>query len=216
MPLRAAHGRILAADAVARRDQPPFASSAMDGYGVLDGDVALGACFEVIGEVCGRARVCGRNCPRPSHPYFHRRPRARGHCPRDHPGGCDPRRRYHHHLGPPCLPTPNIRPLGGDFRRGDRLTAPRRLTPQDVALLAAMNINEVTVTRRPVVALIATGDELVMPGETPGPSQIIASNSYGLAAMIDAAGGRRTNVAPSRQTMRPLCAPPLISPLASI
>jgi molybdopterin molybdotransferase len=57
-----------------------------------------------------------------------------------------------------------------------------------VALLAAMNAGSVAVARRPVVALIATGDELVMPGETPGPDQIVCSNSFGLKAMLDAAG----------------------------
>jgi molybdopterin molybdotransferase len=82
----------------------------------------------------------------------------------------------------------NIRPQGQDFRVGDSLP-PRRLTAYDLALLAAMNLGSVTVTRRPTVALIATGDELVMPGETPSPSQIIASNTFALAALIEAEGG---------------------------
>jgi molybdopterin molybdotransferase len=82
----------------------------------------------------------------------------------------------------------HIRPLGQDFRLGDSLS-PRRLRPNDLALLAAMNIPAVTVTRKPVVALIATGDELVMPGEAPRPDQIIASNSFALKAMIEAEGG---------------------------
>ena len=69
-----------------------------------------------------------------------------------------------------------------------RMAAPRRLSPRDVALLAAMNLPEVTVSRRPRVALIATGDELVDPGETPGPDQIVSSNNYGLAAMLAAIG----------------------------
>ena len=63
------------------------------------------------------------------------------------------------------------------------------MRPNDLALLAAMNVAEVRATRRPVVAIIATGDELVMPGETPSPDQIIASNSFALAAMVEAAGG---------------------------
>lgn len=82
----------------------------------------------------------------------------------------------------------NIRPAGQDFRAGDTLP-PRRLSANDLALLAAMNLAQIPVTRRPVVALIATGDELVNPGEAPGPSQIIASNTYALAALIEAAGG---------------------------
>jgi molybdopterin molybdotransferase len=82
----------------------------------------------------------------------------------------------------------NIRPAGQDFRAGDSL-APRRLSANDLALLAAMNMPSVTVSRRPVVALIATGDELVMPGEVPAPSQIVASNTFALAALIEAEGG---------------------------
>ncbi|MEO0764209.1 MAG: molybdopterin molybdotransferase MoeA, partial [Pseudomonadota bacterium] len=81
----------------------------------------------------------------------------------------------------------HIRPAGQDFRVGDSLP-PRRLRPNDLALLAAMNIAEVPVTRRPVLALVATGDELVMPGETPRADQIIASNTFGLAAMLDGIG----------------------------
>ncbi|HBS48940.1 MAG TPA: molybdopterin molybdenumtransferase MoeA, partial [Rhodobacteraceae bacterium] len=82
----------------------------------------------------------------------------------------------------------NIRPRGADFRAGQAVAAPRRLRPQDVALMAAMNLPELPVARRPIVALMATGDELVMPGEDPGPDQIIASNSFGLKAMIEATG----------------------------
>jgi molybdopterin molybdotransferase len=82
----------------------------------------------------------------------------------------------------------HIRPKGQDFTAGDSLS-PRRLRPNDLALLAAMNIATVPVTRKPVVALIATGDELVMPGEDPRPDQIIASNSFALKAMVEAEGG---------------------------
>ena len=82
----------------------------------------------------------------------------------------------------------NIRAQGQDFRSGDSLP-PRRLSANDLALLAAMNVAKVTVSRRPVVALIATGDELVMPGEDPAPAQIIASNTFALAALIEAEGG---------------------------
>jgi molybdopterin molybdotransferase len=94
---------------------------------------------------------------------------------------------------------PHIRPRGQDFRAGDSL-APRRLRAADLALLAAMNIPFVTVTRRPVVALIATGDELVMPGEDPRPDQIIASNSFALKAMVEAEGGEARLLPIARDT----------------
>jgi molybdopterin molybdotransferase len=97
----------------------------------------------------------------------------------------------------------NIRPLGSDFRMGDRVT-PRRLGPNDIALLAAMNLPSLPVRRRPVVALIATGDELVMPGQTPGPDQIIASNSFALAAMVEAAGGVARMLPIARDTVSDL------------
>ena len=84
----------------------------------------------------------------------------------------------------------NIRPAGGDFRAGETLEAPRLLSPADIALIAAMNHAEVPVARRPEVAILATGDELVPPGSEPGPDQIVASNSYGLAALVAAAGAR--------------------------
>ena len=84
----------------------------------------------------------------------------------------------------------NIRPAGVDFRKGMTLAAPRLLRPADIALLAAMNHDRVPVTRRPKVALIATGDELVMPGERPGADQIIASNTFGLQAMLAEAGAQ--------------------------
>ncbi|MEO0913831.1 MAG: molybdopterin molybdotransferase MoeA, partial [Pseudomonadota bacterium] len=82
-----------------------------------------------------------------------------------------------------------IRPAGGDFTESAAIVPPRRLTPRDIALAAAMNHPRVTVRKRPRIALIPTGDELVLPGQSPGPSQIISSNNYGLAAMIQRAGG---------------------------
>ena len=87
----------------------------------------------------------------------------------------------------PRCGTARARPPARDFAEGDEM-APRRLRPADIALLAAMNVERVPVVRRPVVALIPTGDELAMPGEVPAPDQIIASNAFGLAAMLEAAG----------------------------
>jgi len=93
----------------------------------------------------------------------------------------------------------NIRPRGNDFAVGDQIT-PRRLRANDLALLAAMNVPLVRVHRRPVVALIATGDELVMPGEAPGPDQIIASNSFALQALAREAGAEARLLPIARDT----------------
>ncbi len=84
----------------------------------------------------------------------------------------------------------NIRTKGIDFSEGEvLLAAGTQLGPSNIALAAAMNFAKVAVTKRPRVAILATGDELVRPGEAIGPDQIIASNSFSVAALIAAAGG---------------------------
>ncbi|WP_377513128.1 gephyrin-like molybdotransferase Glp [Octadecabacter sp. R77987] len=187
VPLTQAAGRTLAQPLQARRDQPPFSASAMDGYAVRSGDVALGATLDVIGESAAGHGFDGTVGAGQAARIFTGAPL---------PAGADrviiqeDVTRAGDRITVTDQPSDNfnVRPLGADFRTGDTLAAPRVLTPSDVALIAAMNIARVPVTRRPVVAIIATGDELVQPGETPGPDQIIASNSYGLHALVTAAG----------------------------
>jgi molybdopterin molybdotransferase len=70
------------------------------------------------------------------------------------------------------------------------MAAPRRLSPADIALLAAFGHASVPVVKAPEVAILSTGDELVMPGETPGPDQIFAANAFGLHALLREAGAR--------------------------
>lgn len=183
VPLRDAAGRVLAQDAVAARDQPPFAASAMDGYAVFGDDVATGAIFDVIGEAAA-GHAFGSDVPRGSAArIFTGAPMPNGTnyvvIQEDVTRDVD---RITINAGHDT--NPYVRPAGADFRIGDQLQAPRLLSPSDVALLASMNIASVKVARKPVVAIIATGDELVQPGESPGPDQIIASNSYGLSALI--------------------------------
>jgi molybdopterin molybdotransferase len=186
VPLAQAAGRWMNAPAVATRDQPPFAASAMDGYAV-QGDPGPDDNFLVIGEAGAGHAFDGQIGPGQAVRIFTGAPV---------PDGAtrviiqeDVVRLGDRILLKEGLDTGlHIRPLGQDFRLGDSLS-PRRLRPNDLALLAAMNIPAVTVTRKPVVALIATGDELVMPGEPPRPDQIIASNSFALKAMIEAEGG---------------------------
>ncbi len=188
VPLRQAHGRVLAEPVTARRDQPPFAASAMDGYGVRDADCSDGAEFTLIGESAAGNGYAGKVAQGQAVRIFTGAPI---------PEGVDrviiqedvTRDGDRVTLAEPVSENRNIRPSGGDFKIGDTIDAPRRLSARDVALIASMNAPEVTVSRRPDVVLIATGDELVMPGDTPGPDQIIASNSFGLAAMIEQAGG---------------------------
>ena len=188
VPLTRAAGRVLRADAVAGRDQPPFAAAAMDGYAVTAGDHRPGAVLKVVGEAAAGRRWDGRLAPGQAVRILTGAPV---------PDGAAAVVIQENAARDGDLVTladmdgsANIRPAGADFRAGDRLAAPRPLTPADVALMAAMNCAEVTVAVRPEVAILATGDELVSPGEDPGPDQILASNSYGLYAMLRAAGAR--------------------------
>jgi molybdopterin molybdotransferase len=186
VPLAQAAGRWMSLPAVATRDQPPFAASAMDGYAV-QGDPGPDDNFLVIGEAGAGHAFEGEIGPGQAVRIFTGAPV---------PQGAtrviiqeDVVRLGDRILLKEGLDSgPHIRPLGQDFRVGDSLS-PCRLRANDLALLAAMNIAQVTVTRRPVVALIATGDELVMPGEDPRPDQIIASNGFALKALIEAEGG---------------------------
>ncbi len=187
VPLAEAGGRVLAEGAEARRDQPPFPASAMDGYAVPGDAPALGAQFDVIGEAAAGHGFGG--------------PVSAGQAVRIFTGAPVPEgaqriviqedvTREGDRITVTDAPgaATHVRPQGSDFHIGDRIEAPRRLSAPDIALLAAMNVPEVRVRRRPRVALISTGDELVMPGDDPGPDQIIASNTYGLKAMLHEMG----------------------------
>ncbi|MFY0596002.1 MAG: molybdopterin molybdotransferase MoeA [Cognatishimia sp.] len=183
VPLKHANGRVLVENAIARRDQPPFSASAMDGYAVRNADVTTGATFTMIGESAAGHRFDGAinagECVR----IFTGAPLPKGAdriiIQEDVTADGDKIT-----LGDNLDSNPYVRAKGFDFKDGDVIPASKTLGPSDIALLAAMNISDVTVTRRPKVAILSTGDELVMPGEEPTEDQIIASNSFGLYAML--------------------------------
>ena len=187
VPLAQANGRVLAAPVAARRDQPPFSSSAMDGYAVINAEVTEGATFEVIGESAAGHGFDGKVETGQAVRIFTGAPV---------PEGADriviqedvTRDGDIITLGNSLDQAPYIRAKGSDFKDGQTIDALHLLRPTDIALMAAMNIAEVPVTRRPRVAIMSTGDELVMPGDAPGPDQIIASNSFGLQAMLSDMG----------------------------
>ncbi|UWQ76602.1 gephyrin-like molybdotransferase Glp [Leisingera sp. M658] len=199
VPLAQAAGRVLSADLQARRDQPPFSASAMDGYAVNAAEVELHAMFKVIGEAAAGHAFQGRAGAGQAVRIFTGAPVPEGASfvviQEDTTRNGD----LITITGAPGS-NHNIRPRGGDFTDGQTVTAPKRLTPADIALLAAMNIPAIPVTRRPEIALISTGDELVMPGGTPGPDQIIASNTFGLKAMLEDIGARARILPIARDT----------------
>jgi molybdopterin molybdotransferase len=191
--LAQANGRVLREPAFAERDQPPFHASAMDGYACRAVDAVVGATLEIIGEAAAGHAWDGAISAGQALRIFTGAPL---------PQGADriviqedvTRDAGQITLNDDLSSEAFVRPAGADFPQGFELSAPRRLTPSDLALLAAMNVDRVTVAKAPKVALIATGDELVMPGATPRPDQIIASNIFALEAMITNTGGKALTV----------------------
>ncbi len=189
VPIEQAAGRVLAEPLLARLTQPPFDASAMDGYAVRSADVVqLPARLKVIGEAAAGHPFDGRVGAGESVRIFTGAPV---------PAGADSIVIQENTTasdgvvevreGRPDLG--HIRPRGFDFRQSDELLpAGRRLGPREVTLAAAAGHGEVPVRRRPVVAILATGDELVSPGTLPGPGQIVSSNPLGVAALVTQAG----------------------------
>jgi len=192
-------GRVLAEDVHARVDQPPRAVSAMDGYAVRSADVAqTPADLRIVAEVAAGTA--------------HETPLAPGEAARIYTGAPLPPEadtiviqenaaregeRVTVHTGSPAGKW--VRPAGMDFAQGERgLAAGRRLTARDVSLAAAMNHPWLSVRRRPRVAVLATGDEVVLPGEPLGANQIVSSNSLGLAAFVRTRGGEPVNLGIAR------------------
>jgi len=182
-----ANGRILRAPVIATRDQPPFAASAMDGYAIKIEDRIAGKTLQVVGEIAagqhsdialgsGQAMriFTGAPVPEGATAILIQEDATRDGDTITVQSGFDTNK--------------YVRPAGGDFRQGHRIDPPHRLGFADLSLLAAMNIPTIRVSRRPIIAIIPTGDELVWPGESPRRDQIIASNHFGLKAMLEDAG----------------------------
>jgi molybdopterin molybdotransferase len=194
-------GRVLAADLVALRTQPPADVSAMDGYAVRAADVAtVPARLTVIGEV-----AAGRPFDREIGP---------GEAARIFTGGVMPvgadtvviqevtsRDGDVVTLKRPAAKSHNVRPEGLDFKAGATLLAKgHRLTARDIALAGAMNHPTVPVHLRPRMAVLATGDELVPPGTPPAPGEIVSSNGLTLMAIGNREGADALDlgIAPDR------------------
>ncbi len=190
VPILEALGRVLAEAVVADRDIPPLANSAMDGYAVRAADVArVPARLRVIAEA-----PAGRLCPVEVGPGTAIRIMTGAPLP----PGADTVVPFEHtrpdgewvEVLRETRPGANIREAGEDVRAGQVVLSPGQvLRPQEIGMMAALGRMEVAVVRRPRVAILATGDEVVPPWETPGPGQIRDANSYTVAAQVQKYGG---------------------------
>ncbi|MCZ7449511.1 molybdopterin molybdotransferase MoeA [Agrobacterium rhizogenes] len=190
LPLAECDGRVLSADLAARLTQPPFDASAMDGYALRSVDASeIGSVLTVIGQAAAGHAFTGILGEGEAVRIFTGAPV---------PEGADTiliqedaevleggkiRTTFEVTAGR------HIRPRGQDFAQGETvLQAGRELGFTDLTLAAAMNHAALSVYRRPRIAILATGDELLPPGSAPNPAQIIASNTFGVAALARQAG----------------------------
>lgn len=190
VPVAEAFGRVLAEDSAARLTNPPGAISAMDGYAVRGTDVAeTPADLRLIGEAPAGGAFGGTVGPGETVRIF-----TGGILP----DGADTVVMQENteaaegavRVLEPARTGRNVRSMGLDFTEGDILLAEgHRLTVRDTGLAAAMGLGTLKVRRRPRVAILCTGDELVPPGEAPAPNQIVNSNGVALAAVVSGAGG---------------------------
>jgi molybdopterin molybdotransferase len=184
-----AWNRVTAAPVIARLTQPPADVSAMDGYALRASDGSLGAILHVIGSApaghpfagtvgAGQAvrLFTGSVVPQDADAILLQEDATAS--------GTDVR------VNEAVAAGRHIRRAGQDFGVGDTVVpAGRRLTARDIGLAAAANHPWLTVHRRPRIAILATGDEIAMPGEPIPTGGIVSSNSHALAALVRAAGG---------------------------
>ena len=202
VPLDRAHGRVLAEPVLADRDQPPFDASAMDGWAVRREDAAQSeALLRIVGQSAAGHRLDAPVGPGEAARIFTGAPM---------PPGADwvvvqekaERSGDHVRLGPIGHASSNVRARGADFHAGQVLVQTgERLDAWRLALVAASGRTQVSAARMPVVAILATGDELVRPGHAPAPDQIHDSAGPALAALVMQWGGRPIRLPTSGDTI---------------
>ncbi len=206
--LEASLGRVLAQDLVARTTHPAEAISAMDGYAIRAQDAPEPShCLRLIGESAAGHPFPGIVGPREAVRIFTGAVLPKG-------ADCvimqeDTLQQQAGTITLSVTGTPGryVLPAGLDFSQGQTLlTAGTRMRPRQIGLAAAMNHSSVLVRRRPRVALLSTGDEVVMLGTAPGMGQVVASNAPALAALIAANGGEPVTLGIAADTRESLSA----------
>ncbi|MGD2103850.1 MAG: molybdopterin molybdotransferase MoeA [Anaerolineae bacterium] len=182
--------RVLAETVAADRDIPPVTNAAMDGFAVRGEDMEAGRVWlRIVGEA-----AAGHEAAVAVHPGEAVRIMTGAPVPR----GADTVVRFERSLvegewviiRDPPSPGKNVRQAGEDVCEGEVVVEPGKvLRPQEIGMLAALGRLRVKVIRRPRVAILGTGDEVVSPDQTPGPSQIRDANSYTVAAQVQRCGG---------------------------
>ncbi|MBV8766328.1 MAG: molybdopterin molybdotransferase MoeA [Hyphomicrobiales bacterium] len=203
VPLDEAHRRTISQPLIASRDQPPFPASAMDGYAVRAADVAsTPATLTVIGMSAAGHPFAGTVGPRQAVRIFTGAPVPSGADAIVIQENTQPSRDGKVTVSGSASVGRFVRPAGLDFAAGEVLMAKgHRISARDLALAAAAGVSHLPVRRRPRVAILATGDELVRPGEELRPGQIVASNSYAVAAMAHSAGADAVDLGIARDNL---------------
>ncbi|MEM6762330.1 MAG: gephyrin-like molybdotransferase Glp [Pseudomonadota bacterium] len=187
VPLERAAGRVLAADVGARRDQPPFAASAMDGYAIRAADDSANG-LKLIGEAAAGQRFAGKLGAGEAVRIFTGAPVPEGADTvliQENAQALDGRV----FVREAPLSGANIRQAALDFRAGQTLLAAGTvLAPRHLALAGAGGHGTLPLVRRPLVGFLATGDELVAPGEAAGPDEVVASTTAALSSLLRDAG----------------------------
>lgn len=201
VPLVKSHNRVCAAALSAKRTQPPFSTTAMDGYAVRHADLTSGAELEVVGEAPAGHRYRGSLVAGQAVRIFTGAPMPDGSdtilIQEDAEIGETGKIR--------ALEIPDkaafVRAAGLDFNEGEVLIERgQTLKAADLALLASMNHAEIPVIRKPRIGVLATGDELAMPGTEIGEDQIVASNNFGVSARIAELGGQAVGLGIAKDT----------------
>ncbi len=201
--LEMALGRVLAKAVMAKRDQPPFAGSAMDGYAVRAEDVTtVPVQLALIGTSAAGRAYSGTLRPGTAVRILTGAPLPKG-------ADAVVIQENTSRVGPlltvlqPSSPGKHVRRPGLDFAAGDELVpANHKLGPRDIGLLSAGNAATVSVRRKPRIVVFATGDELILPGQKPRPDQIVSSNSHALQALAESFGAEVINLGIVRDTLK--------------